>query len=147
MCDKVKSLAALEAGTLENNRKLVASLREDDLAPELLEATQKDIRLGRMGALQEYDEAQCAGTLLHPRFGVSQQKEDGSVKVRPVDNFSWSAWGGSKKEAKEESVNGHVHPTEKLRHDTLDMLALVLVFFVQTVGSIPGLLKASLGCA
>ena len=40
-------------------------------------------------------------------------------QVRAVDHFSWSAFG----EHKEGSVNGHVAPAEKLRHDTLDSLA------------------------
>ena len=66
-------------------------------------------------------------TLLHPRFAVENVKPDGAVKVRPVDHFSWSAFG----KKKEDSVNGHVHPSEKLKHDTLDMLAEVLVDFVR----------------
>ena len=62
-------------------------------------------------------------TLLHPRFAVENVRADGSVKVRPVDNFSWSAFG----EKKDGSVNGFVQPSEKLRHDTLDTLAAVSV--------------------
>ena len=35
--------------------------------------------------------SQLGDVLLVPRFGIEQGfKEDGSVKVRAVDNFSWS---------------------------------------------------------
>lgn len=64
----------------------------------------------------------CA-RLLCARFGVEQTKPDGRVKVRPIDNFSWSMIdGGSKREVKEWSVNGHTIAGEKLGHDTLDAL-------------------------
>ena len=98
-------------------------------------------------------------TLLHPRFAVENVKPDGSIKIRPVDNFSWSTLG------KEGSVNGHVHPCEKLKHDTLDMLVEVfcvrscvsphvllsfaeaMVLFVTCAGVVPGLWKADIDSA
>ena len=67
---------------------------------------------------------------------LSQEKEDGSFKKRAIDHFSWSpgtaAAAGetvrpSKKARKEASVNGHTVPTEKMSHDTIDMLAKVRV--------------------
>ena len=50
---------------------------------------------------------------------MEQTRPDGSKKVRAVDHMSWSAFGGKK----DDSVNGHVAPTEKLKHDCLDALA------------------------
>ena len=43
---------------------------------------------------------------------------------------------------KKNSVNGFVLPTEKLKHDTLDALALSASMFVDLVGQIPALFKA-----
>ena len=65
--------------------------------------------------------------LLAPRFGVEQGvKPDGSVKIRAVDNFSWSHSQGRKKrkrcEVKSESVNGHFAMDEPIHHDHLDDL-------------------------
>ena len=48
-----------------------------------------------------------------PRFAVAQGwRPNGDVKVRPVDNFSWSSQQGCKRyrtrrEVKADSVNGH----------------------------------------
>ena len=50
-------------------------------------------------------------------------RPDGSIKVRPVDHFSWSAgerW--CKRRRKESSVNGHTEVPEKITHDHLDDL-------------------------
>ena len=59
---------------------------------------------------------------LHPRFGIEQGvKADGSVKVRPVDHYSWHAGHRrSKRRRKAASVNGHCLLTEKLSHDHVD---------------------------
>ena len=110
------------------------------------------------------------------RFAVTKLKDDGTLKLRPVDNFSWSAapgvrhaqsgkgifpfglragpWlshecfsAGFKRFQKEGSVNGHVCPSEKLCHDTLDKLALAMQFYVTVMGIIPGLLKADIDSA
>ena len=48
-----------------------------------------------------------------------------------------------KRARKEWSVNGFTAPAEKIRHDTLDELAMVMTRFVETLGCIPGLLKVS----
>ena len=45
------------------------------------------------------------------------------------------------------SVNGYVLPTEKLRHDTLDALALSAAMFVELVGTVPALFKADVDSA
>ena len=77
---------------------------------------------------------------LAPRFGVPQEKADGSIKVRPVDHFSWSAAQGSKKrsraEAKEPSINGHTMCPEQMRHDHLDDLANAARMWKQVSGKV-----------
>ena len=81
--------------------------------------------------------------LLHPRFGVEQEKPGGRVKVRAVDHFSWCTG----RCGKVDSVNGHVAPCEKMTHDTLDSLAQVMSAFVELVGEVPGLAKADIDAA
>ena len=81
--------------------------------------------------------------LLHLRFSVSQTRSDGSVKIRPVDHFSWSGCDRQK----ENSVNGHTAPREKLSHETLDELAVAMKHFVGAVGETPGLVKADIDAA
>ena len=49
--------------------------------------------------------------ILSPRFAVAQGvKPDGSLKIRPIDDFTASG------------CNAHTVPAEKLKCDTLDLL-------------------------
>ena len=62
-----------------------------------------------------------------PRFGINQGlKQDGSVKVRAVDHFSWSSPDGRRKRKKGEmmecSVNGRYGLDIDMKHDHLDDL-------------------------
>lgn len=124
----------------KSNRALLKQIKEGKHAECLLQEALKDEKAGRITGLAPievgsvlwvcsalvvfaFDLQACdlQQTLLHPRFAAENVKPDGSIKVRPVDHFSWSAFG----EKKEGSVNGHVQPCEKLKHDTLDMFAQV----------------------
>ena len=135
----------------ENNEQLFTELRSDEHAEELLRATYADEALGRLFSTKVVSakDSTLDRVLLHPRFGVAQAREDGSVKVRPVDNMSWGpadraavgAQRPSKKARKVQSVNGFVAPGEKMHHDTVDTLAAMLRQFVLIVGCIPGLFK------
>ena len=148
---------------------------QDKNAAKLLQLAVDDSKEGRMSVPVSLEMAPLDEVLLNPRFGVEQLKEDGSIKVRAIDHFSWSpaahAFGMasegerlSKKvqprcpcklvgqcrplqARKEFSVNGHVMPTEKLRHDTLDALALAASMFVDLVGVVPALFKADVDSA
>ena len=140
-CDRVKSIADLRNGCATSNEALIREMRADPEAETLLECTRADAALGRMTMPVPYKAEEWKNVLLHPRFSVTQGREDGSVKVRPIDNLSWSTGASSKAEAKAGSVNGHVSPTEKLRHDTLDAFAAALCIFVALFGVCPALLK------
>jgi hypothetical protein len=67
-----------------------------------------------------------------PRFAVVQGvKDDGSPKLRPIDNFSWSGKGAatkkrSRQEVKAGSVNGHFTPGRTIKHDHLDDLLVAM---------------------
>lgn len=157
MClDRVKSVAALQASCEKSNAVLVNQLREDSNASELLRITREDAAMGRMTEPVPVSAIDTAQALLNPRFGVEKEKEDGEIKVRAVDHLSWSpgTQGDAempsrpcKRARKEASVNGHTVPAEKMRHDTLDSLAVAMRQYVEVVGVIPGLIKADIDAA
>jgi len=126
-----------------SNSALVQELVEDPHAHTLLKVTRQEATSGRMTAPRLYVPGECDDVLYHPRFGVEQEREDGSLKVRPVDNLSWSRHSKRKQVAKTFSVNGHVSPSEKLKHDTLDVFAHAMTQFVAVVSCLPGLLKVA----
>ena len=62
-----------------------------------------------------------------PRFGVAQGiRQDGTKKVRAIDNFSWAPktmkGKRTRKEMKADSINGHYAVPIDIKHDHLDML-------------------------
>ena len=121
-----------------SNRALLAELREDPKAEELLRVTCEDAEKGRMSAPAPVDMQKLEHVRLNPRYGhscacamfwrgpcgvacrfaVEQEKPDGAMKTRPIDDLSWSAaalFDGeearpSKKARKEASVNGFTLP-------------------------------------
>ena len=140
--ENIKSLDKLWHVCEARNAALVKSLRVDPHADELLAMARADAKLHRVSApvpIEEFDTTSC---LLHPRFMVEQPKPNGAVKLRPIDHFSWSLEGG-----KSDSVNGHVAPTEKLKHDTLDRLEALLRVVVQEMGQPPALIKLDIDAA
>ena len=152
--DCVKSLAELKAGTLASNRKLLAELREDTHAEELLRITREDAACGRMVEPTVLAGEPPSDMLLHPRFSVEQTRDDGSLKLRAVDHFSWSSLEPGSRRArclsrkramKANSVNGFTYPAEKMHHDTVDTLFDALALHVQLMGEEPGLIKVGLG--
>ena len=93
--------------------------------------------------------------LLHPRFAAVQGmkcvlrpacdhaawgqtvcmcvpgREDGTLRLRTIDNFSWSKLGNSKKKRKAESINGYCTLPEKVQHDHLDSVIAASRLFLQ----------------
>ncbi len=152
--DYVKSATELKASCERSNQVLLRELREDSNAAALLKQTREDAALGRMMEPVPVAQADLSHVLLNPRFGVEQEKKDGSTKLRAIDHLSWSpstADGAgmerrpTKKARKEASVNGYTAPAEKISHDTLDALAAALCKYVEVVGSVPGLIKVGRG--
>ena len=98
-------------GVRERNAKLLESLVEDPNSHELLRIARADAGLGRMSIPEKLCGSVPDNVLLHPRFGVCQEKSDGTRKCRAVDNFSWSpgdpkCWkSNSKKRQKVDSVS------------------------------------------
>ena len=95
-----------------------------------------------------------AQVLLHPRFSVTQEKADGTFKVRPVDHFSWSPLktGGlgklaRKRKIQEASVNGHCVPSETLHHDHLDVLLSAMAQAKELTGKTQAMYKADIESA
>ncbi len=80
--DCVKSIAELMASCARSNAALLRELREDSNADSLLAMTREDAALGRMLEPVPVSEADLSRVLLNPRFGVQQERDDGSCKVR-----------------------------------------------------------------
>jgi hypothetical protein len=112
-CDPIQemSLEHLKENRRRNNMCIVSRLREDDHSQALFDKCQEDAALGRMTPPRELKDEDLDALHLAPRFGVEQGlKDDGSLKVRPIDDMSASG------------VNAATAATEKLRYDTIDML-------------------------
>ena len=139
----VRDAEWLKANAAQRNKALIGKLKEDKNAVRLLEETEADAELARMSKPIPVESCDLDSVLLHPRFGVEQEQLDGRVKVKAVDHFSWSTG----RRGKEDSVNGHVAPGEKMSHDTMDYLAQVMAVFVALVGEVPGLEKADIKSA
>ena len=148
--DQVKCIDDLKDTCASSNEALLKELRESSDAHKLLEVTNADARMGRMTDPVPLSSVDVSAVLLNPRFGVEQEKEDGSTKVRAIDHLSWSPstltddgveCRPTKKARKAASVNGHTAQREKMRHDTLDMLALTMRRHFEKFGGVPGLTK------
>ncbi|CAK0791693.1 unnamed protein product, partial [Prorocentrum cordatum] len=142
--DTGAELARLRASALACNGLILASIRGDPLASELLRETREEADLGRMPPPRAFRPDISAAELaaawgetirLVPRFGVSQPKPDGSLKVRPVDDFTRSR------------VNGACAPAEKLSVEGADQLVAVARAFFELHGALPELWKADIDSA
>ena len=138
-----RSVKALKENIARSNSALLKGLKEDENAAELLRLTRADADALRMTIPVTADLFDTNNILLHPRFGVPKSKANGSKRVRPVDNFSWSAMS----KGREESVNGLSFPQEKMKSESLDALADALQHFREKSGMPPGLWKADIADA
>ena len=135
----------------ETNYELLASLRANVEA--LHAVTLEDAQLGWMSHPVATDAVDLGSVRLVPRFGVEQGlREDGSVKIRPVDHMSWSARGSSKrrrtkKVVKAESINGFCTVGEQMSHDHLDKLVALLRRCMLALGVVPWLWQADIKSA
>ena len=93
------------------NKELLATLREDRVhSEEIWRQTMAEVDAGRMTVPRPVEEFDLSSILLSPRFVVEQLKEDGSVKLRMIDDFSRSG------------CNDAVRPCERLAYDGVDVL-------------------------
>lgn len=139
-----------------SNAELFDSLRADELSERIHEITEADFCSLRMSK-PTIASTELSGThRFVPRFGVEQGltskwswdslsdcwgawKE--VVKVRAVDNLSWSASGphGVKRtraEVKAQSINGFSTSGVKVVHDHLDELQSAMRYFKNKVGEV-----------
>ena len=93
------------------NKELLATLRKDyEHSKEIWRQTLAEVVAGRMTAPRPVEECDLSSVLLSPRFVVEQLKEDGSIKLRMIDDFSRSG------------CNGATRPCERLAYDGVDVL-------------------------
>ena len=124
--------------------KILKTLREAEEAETLLDKTREDARLGRMSEPISFPAtataAEIAKTIgndarLMPRFPVSQPKQDGSVKIRPVDDGTRAG------------INAATTPSEKLTVDGVDRVLAACRAFYDAHGYAPVLWKADVDAA
>ena len=130
----------------ESNHELLATIRECEHSYELHEIALSDSRMHRMSVPKLADQVDLDRVRLVPRFGVAQGvRENGTVKVRAVDNFSWSCSKGVKRrkrrDVKRDSINGQFGMEHCIRHDHLDMLLVAMRLCVELTG------QAGFSCA
>lgn len=145
----------------ESNSQLIESLRADsneDALHKLATDDWKKSRLSEPKPASEYDLGKVRNALVNvafarllfispwqvrcvPRFGVEQGvKADGSMKLRAIDNFSWSYNDTSrkrkrtKKVMKAASVNGHYEMPCVVEHDHLDQLLAAMRMHNEVIG-------------
>jgi hypothetical protein len=97
-------------GRAAANQKLLSGLKEDPNAEHMLEVCKGECQNGRMSAVVPVERLDLSAVTLSPRFSVEQLREDGTKKVRPIDDFSRSG------------CNSASVPTEKLAFEGLDVL-------------------------
>ena len=151
----VKSIVHLWENCAESNWRLLKTLRESEHSAAVFKQTMDEADLGRMTKPRLAKECDLNSFRLNPRFPVEQGvKADGSIKLRMVDNMSWScpaegakSEGWSKKRRRVESVNGHTVLGETIKHDHLDELMLAIKVYHEKMGVQPGLWKADIDSA
>ena len=136
-----KSVEQLWETRHHHNEFLVSKLKEDVNSTWLKEHTEAEARLGR--TTWPVCDQDVSHLLLNPRFAISQQKLDGSVKLRAIDHESWAP----DDEGKEGSLNGFTSVADSLSHHTLDHLGVALKFFYEYNGEVPHLFKADIDSA
>ena len=130
-------------GCAARNAELLKTFSPEKHEQALWDSATADARLHRMSEPQPIDRCALESVLLHPRFSVVQYRKDGSLKIRSVDNLSWSP--GKRRRA--DSMNGYTVPGERMSHDTLDDLLLALRELKNRTGVLPGLMKADIDSA
>lgn len=140
---EVPSEEDLWRSRIKHNQSVVKSLRDEKHDSWMCRDVMKDASLGRMSELVEATSELLESGLVQPRFTVEQAKPDGSMKLRSIDHFSFGPPG----ERKAASVNGHCWATEKLKHQTLDILCASMRKLKQEIGNAPGLWKADIDSA
>jgi len=136
------------ADNAEHNHKLLEGLKEGPHSAELLKLTREDAAKGRMSEPRPAADVDLGALRLHPRFGVEQGvKADGTLKLRAVDNLSWSGKQGKKRRRLEGSVNGHCRIPEVLHHDHIDVLMEAATSLQEDSKEPPGLWKADIDSA
>ena len=149
-----RPLSELKSQCQASNAALLRSLKQAEHSDKLLDMMAADAEVGRMTPPVPVDVVDLEAVRLSPRFAVEQEKEDGRLAIRPVDNFSWCArpthiWrkAAKKQDLIGESVNGFCVATERLHHDHLDKLVAAAGSITTKSGRVCGLFKADIDAA
>ena len=113
------------ADAAARNRATLARLRRDDNEDALWQSVLDDEEKGRVAAPVPVASLDLSRVLLTPRFSVVQ-----GPKVRPIDDASASG------------INSRTRCRDRMRHDTVDMLAEVAATHVRDGHGLPHFWKA-----
>ena len=127
----------LEQQRTKSNSDILKKIKDDTkMSSQLLQACQDDQAKGRMDRPRLSHEVDLEVVTLSPRFAVVQgKKDDGSTRVRPIDDFTKSG------------CNAATETTEKLSYESLDALLAVLRALEGMTGSDLVLWKADIDSA
>ena len=149
----IGDVGLLRSQCRSSNQHLIDRIRDDPHEEAIHEMACADATRGWMSHPMPASQCDLECTRAVPRFGVVQGvKKDGSVKVRAVDNFSWTApcLSGerlTRKQSKATSLNGCTHIPEVIKHDHLDDLVAVLRQGRASFGELPSMFKADVASA
>ena len=149
----IGDVGLLKSQCRSSNQHLIDTIRDDPHEEAIHELACADAARGWMSHPTPALQCDLECTRAVPRFGVVQgMKKDGSVKVRAVDNFSWSAPcpGGerlTRKQSKATSLNGCTHIPEVIKHDHIDDLVAVLRKGRELFAELPSMFKAEVASA
>ncbi|CAK0889687.1 unnamed protein product, partial [Prorocentrum cordatum] len=103
-------IAELLGNAESTNRDISCGLRDGAHGDAILRKTRDEAELGRISCPVPLRDVCLDGAVIAPRFAVEQLREDGSSKLRLVDDMTKAR------------INEATRPQERLHHDAVDAL-------------------------
>ncbi|CAK0862125.1 unnamed protein product [Prorocentrum cordatum] len=103
-------IAELLGNAESTNRDISGGLRDGAHGDAILRKTRDEAELGRISCPVPLRDVCLDGAVIAPRFAVEQLREDGSSKLRLVDDMTKAR------------INEATRPQERLHHDAVDAL-------------------------
>ena len=128
-------IAELMGNAESANRDISSGLRDGAHGDAILRKTQDEAVLGRISCPVPLRDVCLEGAVIAPRFAVEQLREDGSSKLRLVDDMTKA------------KINAATRPQERLHHDAVDALFEAARIFQDVAGRAPALWKADIDAA
>ena len=128
-------IAELLCNAVSANRDISNGLRDGAHGEDILRMTRDESVTGRISCPVPFSDACLDGAVIAPRFAVEQLRENGSSKLRLVDDMTKA------------KINEATRPQERLHHDAVDALFEAARIFQEVAGRAPALWKADIDAA